>query len=153
MYKPDKLDIKIILSMNENARKSFREIARELNVSLATIANRVKRLEIEGIIKGYIPVIDLELLNFNFQVIISVKISKGKLMDIQKKLSKDPHVYDVFDVTGDWDSIIVAKFKNRAGLNAFIKKVASMEFIERTNTSVILNIVKEEKRAQLNFKI
>lgn len=149
MYELDNMDIKIIKSLNENARKSYREIAREHKVSLATIANRIKRLENKGIIKGYIPLIDLELLNYEFQVITGVKISHGKLLNVQKKLSKNPHVYYVFDVTGDWDLVLIAKFKNRTALNAFIKKITAMEFVERTNTSVILNIVKEEKRAQL----
>ena len=149
MYMPDKLDIKIIKELNDNARKSFREIARELKVSLTTVSNRVKNMESEGIIKGYIPLIDLERLKFDFQVIVGVRISHGKLMDVQKRLSKDPHVYGVYDITGDWDSIIIAKFKNRTELNTFVKNMLSTEYVERTNTSVILNIVKEEKRAQI----
>lgn len=149
MYELDNLDIKIIKSLNDNARKSYREIAREHKVSLGTIANRIKRLENKGIIKGYIPLIDLELLNYEFQVIIGVKISHGKLLNVLKKLSNNPHVYYVYDVTGDWDLVLIAKFKNRTALSAFIKKITAMEFVERTNTSVILNIVKEEKRAQL----
>jgi DNA-binding Lrp family transcriptional regulator len=58
-------------------------------------------------------------------------------------------VYGVYDVTGDWDSIIIAKFKNRNELNNFVKNMLSIEYVERTNTSVILNIVKEEKKVQL----
>ena len=149
MYVPDKLDINIIKLLNINARTSFREIARELKVSLATIVKRIKRLESTGIIKGYIPLVDLELLNFDIQVVIGVKISHGKLIDVQKKLSKSNNVYQVYDVTGDWDSIIIAKVRNRAELNAFIKKMVATEFVERTNTSVVLNVVKDEKRAQL----
>ena len=47
----DELDDKILEQLNENARKSYREIARELNISLTTIANRIKRLEDEKIIQ------------------------------------------------------------------------------------------------------
>ena len=50
------------------------------------------------------------------------------------------------DITGDWDSLVIAHFKDRKDLNKFIKKVLSMENIERTNTQVALNIVKDEKR-------
>jgi Lrp/AsnC family transcriptional regulator for asnA, asnC and gidA len=82
---PDKLDIKIIKSLNQNARKSFREIAREHQVSLTTVSNRVKNLKTEGIIKGFIPLVDLERLKFDLQVVVGVRISHGKLMDVKKK--------------------------------------------------------------------
>ena len=51
-----------------------------------------------------------------------------------------------FDITGEWDSVIIAHFKDRTDLNRFIKKILAMEHIERTNTQVALNIVKDEKR-------
>ena len=56
----DKLDYNVIRSLNENARKSFRHVAKELNVSLSTISNRVKRLEEENyvIYKRYHKIYD-----------------------------------------------------------------------------------------------
>ena len=145
----DKLDMKIINVLNENARKSFREISRKLKVSLTTVANRVKKLENEGIIKGYIPLINLDKLGYDLLTIIGVRISHGKLMEIEQKISKDPHVYEIYDTTGDWDSIIIARFKGRDELNTFIKKVLAEEFVERTMTVLVLNVVKDEKRAQI----
>ena len=63
-----------------------------------------------------------------------------------KKISKDNHISEMYDITGDWDSLIIAHFKDRKDLNRFIKKILSMEYVERTNTQVALNIVKDEKR-------
>lgn len=149
MYAPDELDFDIIRALNKSARQSYRELARRLTVSIATVSNRIKRLEAEGIIRGYFPDVDLERLGYDLQVVIGVRISHGRLIDVQKKLSKHPNVYGVYDITGDWDSIVLAKFRNRTELNAFIKRLVAMEHIERTNTQVVLNIVKDEKRAQL----
>ena len=53
----------------------------------------------------------------------------------------------VFDITGDWDSLIIAHFKDRRDLNSFIKRILSMNHVERSNTQLVLNIVKDEKRA------
>lgn len=50
----------------------------------------------------------------------------------------------VYDTTGDFDSLIIAKFKNTNELNSFVKKLLAEEFVERTNTSLILNVVKDE---------
>jgi DNA-binding Lrp family transcriptional regulator len=148
----DKMDLKIIGELNENARKSFREISRKLKVSLTTVANRVKKLENEGIIKGYIPIIDLDKIGYNLLVIIGIRISKGKLMEVEKKISKNPHVYEIYDTTGDWDSIIIARFKDRTELNRFIKEVLAVEYVERTMTYLVLNVVKDEKRAMLKYR-
>jgi len=142
----DKLDWDIILSLNTNCRKSFRHIAKDLKVSLSTISNRVKRLEKEGIIERYIPVINKEKIGYDLTAVINIKLTHGKLIEAQEKISKNNHVSAVYDITGDWDSLIVAHFKDRRDLNSFIKKILSMDFVERSNTQLVLNIVKDEKR-------
>ena len=142
----DQTDLKIINVLNDNARKSYREIAKKLDISLSTVANRIKKMEKEEVIKGYILVINQEKLDLDLTVIISLRISHGKLIEIQQKISMDKHVFAVYDVTGDWDSFVLAHFKDRRDLNMFIKKILSIDDVERTNTQIVLNIVKEEKR-------
>ena len=145
----DKLDLKIINVLNENARTSFREISRKLKVSLTTVANRVKRLEQDGIIKGYIPLINLDRVGYDLLTIIGIRIAHGKLTEVERKISKNPHVYEIYDTTGEWDSLIIARFKSREELNTFIKRVLAIEHVERTMTWLVLNVVKDEKRAKL----
>ena len=145
----DKLDHNIIFSLNANGRKSYRNIAKELKVSLSTISNRLKRLEEEGIIERYIPVINKEKTGYNLTAVINLKLTHGKLIEVQEKISKDNHVSAVYDITGDWDSLIVAHFSDRRDLNSFIKRVLSMDFVERSNTQLVLNIVKDEKRVMI----
>jgi len=146
MIRMDKLDYNIIKSLNENGRKSLRTISKELKVSLSTISNRLKKMEEIGIIDRYIPVINQEKAGFDLTAVINLKITHGKLIETQKKISKDNHISAIYDITGDWDSLIIAHFKDRKDLNRFIKKILSMENVERTNTQVALNIVKDEKR-------
>ena len=142
----DDLDYKIIEKLNQDARKSYREIARELDVSLTTISNRIKKMENEKIIERYIPLINQEKIGYDLTAVINVKISHGKLIEVQEKISKDKHVSNVYDITGDWDSLIIAHFKDRKDLNSFIKNILSMDNVEKTNTQLVLNIVKNEKR-------
>jgi DNA-binding Lrp family transcriptional regulator len=142
----DELDDRILEKLNENARKSYREIARDLKVSLTTISNRIKKLEEDKVIERYIPLINQEKIGYDLTAVINVKISHGRLIEVQQKISKDKHVSGVFDITGDWDSLIIAHFKDRRDLNGFIKGVLAMENVEKTNTQIVLNIVKNEKR-------
>ncbi len=145
----DELDVAILRRLNADARKSFRDIARELRVSISTISNRVKRLEQEGIIVGYIPVLDEKKLGYDVLAVIGIRISKGKLLEVQRKIGREDKVVDVYDVTGEYDSVIIARFKNTKELDAFIKRLVAMENVERTYTQVVLNVVKQEKRAPI----
>lgn len=145
-YVPDDVDRRILKALNENARKSFRDIARELSLALSTVSNRVKRLEDEGIIRGYVPLVDATRLGFDLHVIVGVKIAHGKLIEVQQKIGKNPRVFAVYDVTGEWDSVIIARFRDREDLNDFIKDLLSMPHVERTTTQLVLNTMKEERR-------
>jgi len=130
----DELDEKILGILNEDARKSYREIARELNVSLTTVSNRIKRMEDDQVIERYIPLLNQEKMGYDLTAVINVKISHGKLLEVQQRISKDKHVSGVYDITGEWDSLIIAHFKDRRDLNGFIKGVLSMDNVEKTNT-------------------
>ena len=145
----DNLDRRLLRQLNRDARQSFRDLARELEVSTSTVSNRVKRLEERGVVTGYIPVVDQRAVGFDLPVVVGLRISKGKLLEVQRKIAKDPRVYGVYDVTGDWDSIVMARFRSTEELNDFIKTVLSMAYVERTYTQVVLNTVKEEKRVLL----
>ncbi|MBI4393187.1 MAG: Lrp/AsnC family transcriptional regulator [Euryarchaeota archaeon] len=145
----DELDLKIVRSLNKNARKSYRDIARELDIALSTVSNRIKRLHEAGVVTGYVPVINPNVIGFDLVVIVGVRIAHGKLLEVQGKIARNPRVFGVYDVTGEWDSMILARFKDRDELNDFIKEILSLDNVERTNTQLVLNSVKEEKRLVL----
>jgi len=142
----EELERKIVRALNENSRKSFREIAREIGCSTPLVIDKIKKLENIGVIKGYIPIIDPEYFGYDLTAIIAIRISHGKLIETQEKIAKDPHVFAIYDITGEWDSIVIARFKNREDLNKFIKKILSQKYVVRTVTHIVLNIVKEEPR-------
>ncbi|HOI45424.1 MAG TPA: Lrp/AsnC family transcriptional regulator [Candidatus Aminicenantes bacterium] len=143
------IEKKIIRVMNRNARKSFREIAKEAGLSATAVMHAVKKMENAGVIKGYVPVLDPEYCGYPLNAVIAIRISQGKLLETQQKISEDPRVTAVFDVTGEWDSLIVGHFAGREDLNAFIKKLLSIRQVDRTVTHIVLNVVKDEKRVLL----
>ena len=108
--------------------------------------NRVKKLEESGFIRGYIPLVEPEYFGLNLIAIIALRISKGKLLETQKKIAKDTRVVSIYDITGEWDSLIIGYFKDRQDLNDFIKNLLSLEYVDRTVTHIVLNVVKEERR-------
>lgn len=142
----DKTDVKILKTLVSNARLSSRQIARKVGVSIGTVLTRIRKMKSSKIIKYYTAVLDHEKLGYDLSAIIELTISKGKLIDVEREIAKSMNVLGVYDVTGASDAMVLAKFKSRRELNKFIKRILTMEFVERTNTRVILNTIKEDFR-------
>lgn len=140
----DKTDSAVLDELSQNSRQSLRQIAKKVGVSVATVLNHIKAMETNGVIKKYSTNIDYEKLGYDFQVIIDVRVQKGKLAVVEKKIAEDSNVTAVYDITGPFDTAVVARFKNRRTLDTFVKKLQAIEFVERTETKLLLNIVKEE---------
>jgi DNA-binding Lrp family transcriptional regulator len=145
----DELDRKIIRVLNSNGRKSFREIAKEVGTSATAVIHTVKKLEAAGAIRGYVPIVDPEYFGIGLAAVVAVRFSKGKLIETQTRIARDPHVAAVYDVTGDWDSFIVGRFTGRDDLNGFIKGLLAIPHVDRTVTHIVLNVVKEEPRVSV----
>ncbi len=145
----DDTDRRIVRALNENARRSFREIAREVGTSVTAVIHAVKRLEESGAIRGYLPDVDPAAFGVQLVAIVALRISKGKLIETQQKIAQDPRVQAVYDVTGDWDSFVVGYFKDRDDLNAFVKHLLATPNVDRSLTHLVLNVVKEERRVKV----
>jgi len=146
MVEVDDLDRKILREVVKDSKRSYRELARRLNVAVTTVINRIEKMEEMEIINGYTVRIDYEKLGYELTVLTEISVSKGKLLEMEKEIAKMPPVCAVYDVTGLTDAMVVAKFKNRKELSDFTKSLLSMPFIERTNTHVVLTTVKEDFR-------
>jgi Lrp/AsnC family transcriptional regulator, regulator for asnA, asnC and gidA len=142
----DGLDRGILQELNVDARRSHREIAHRLGVAPTTVIHRVQRLEREGVIRGYVPLLDDEALGFDLTATIGIRISKGRLREVEERLARDPRAYAIYDVTGDFDALLIGRFRDRRDLDRFVKHALQDPHIERTNTQVVLNRVKEERR-------
>ena len=145
----DATDRALVNALNSNGRASLRELAAELNVALGTVSARLRRLEEAGVITGFQPEVNAERAGFPLVAIIGLRIAKGKLMEVQSKVAQDPAVYGVYDVTGDWDSIVLARFRDRHQMDDFIKHTQAFKHVERSYTQLVLNTVKEERRVKL----
>jgi DNA-binding Lrp family transcriptional regulator len=139
----DDTDRRILTVLLDDARTSMRSIAEQVGVALGTVSNRVKRMEALGIIQGYDLRIDAEKVGWNMTVLCGLRIEKGQLMEVQRRIADDSRVFGIYDVTGDFDSMVLARVRNRADLDDLSKTVLSSDGILRTVTHVVLNTVKQ----------
>jgi len=142
----DETDVKILKALTEDARLSSRQIAKQCDVSVGTALSRIRKMEEEGIIKGYTALLDQEKLGYELTVVTEMTVSKGRLLEVENEIARMPNVCCVYDLTGLADAAIIAKFKNREELSRFTKRLLSLPYVERTNTHVVLNAIKEDFR-------
>ena len=139
----DDTDRRILAVLLADARTSMRSIAEEVGVALGTVSNRVKRMEEMGVIHGYGVHLDAEKIGWTMTVLCGLRIEKGRLMEVQRRIADDPRVFGIYDVTGEFDSMVLARVRDRAHLDDLSKTVLSSEGIIRTVTHVVLNTVKQ----------
>ncbi len=149
----DEIDQKIIRVLEKDARTSLRKISELVDVSLGTVSNRVKKMEKNGVIMGYSVILNPDEIGWELNVVIGLRIQKGRLIEIQEKIAKDPRVHGVYDVTGDFDSMVIARAKNRKDLDDLSKNVLSIDGVERSITHLVLNTVKEKTATLPNDKL
>jgi len=142
----DEIDLKILKNLLVDARQSARKLSLKLGISTVTVLSRIKKLEKLKIIKGYSAILDDEKLGYDLTAIIEISVKKGQMALVEKEVSTLDNVCAVYDITGQTDTIVVAKFKNREELSEFVKELSSKPNVENTNTHMVLNTVKEDFR-------
>ncbi len=140
----DDLDLTILRELQKDARISHRALARKLNIATGTVLHRIEKLMDKGILKGFEPVIDLEKIGYDLTTLTLVRVKGGHLREVGKYLAEFDNVVCVYDITGEYDVAIVSKSKGRKDLDEFLKTIHTHDWVERTVTSLVLNVIKED---------
>jgi Lrp/AsnC family transcriptional regulator for asnA, asnC and gidA len=145
----DEIDVAILKEVQEDSKTSYRDIAKKLGLSVGTVHNRVKKMSEMGVIRSFAAVLDPVKLGFDLTAVILMQVDGGHIVDVERAIAKSKSVMAVYDTTGDYDIITIAKFRSREELNTFIKETLKMPNVKRSVTSIVLNVVKEEIRLNL----
>ncbi|MDO5852166.1 MAG: Lrp/AsnC family transcriptional regulator [Methanobacteriaceae archaeon] len=140
----DELDKSILKLLSDDGRKSYRKISRELGVSVGTIHNRVDKLTKSDIITKFVPVLNHEKLGYELTTVVGIELRSGLVSDVFDITSYEENILAAYDVTGQFDAIVITKFKNTNELNNFIKELLKEDIIIKTYTQTVLSIAKEE---------
>ena len=136
----DELAQKIIQELQGDARQSFREIGRKLDVSEGTVRNRVKGLVQGGTMKIG-AACNPERLGLNFMCIMCIEVKVGTAEKVEERLIKSPNVYYQCGCTGNYDIIGIFVFHGPKEFDEFVKKViADIPEISRTSTYVVMHV-------------
>lgn len=142
MYKD--LDLKIIAELRKDGRASLRQVAKRLGTSTTTVAGRLQVMERTGMIRGFRPLVDYKQIGFGITAVTLIKAVGGKIPSLMKDLMADPQLTHVYEITGEFDLLVIGKHRDTDSMNREIKKLLSHKAIKETNTSIVLGTGKEE---------
>lgn len=142
----DEKDEQILRHLLIDSRQSARQLAMRLGLSTVTTISRMRKLHDEKIIQGYSVLLDHELLGYDLTAIVEISTTQGKMLEIENEISKHENVIAVYDITGETDILLIAKFKERKLLSDFVKSLSALPNVEKTITHIVLNTIKEDSR-------
>ncbi|MEM2937111.1 MAG: Lrp/AsnC family transcriptional regulator [Candidatus Bathyarchaeia archaeon] len=157
----DEKDMAILTLIQRDCKLTAREIAEKINAPITTVFAKIKRMEQQGIIKGYRAILDSKKLNFGVTAFIlasfSYRIGKNEetlsQRVIAEQIAKFPEVQEVHIIAGDWDILIKVKERDVDSVGKFvIDKLRTVKGIEKTLTCMVFDTPKETTVIPLPIK-
>ena len=139
---PDSVDEQLVRLLGQDARQSSEALAKQLNLSAATVRRKLRKL-IKSDLLRIVGVVDPTSFGFPLIVVITFDIVRDKVELATKKLSELPEIRFVSTITGRYDIIAIARFRSTDCLSEFVtKELAKLEGIRDSETFVCLEIKK-----------
>ncbi|MFB6081847.1 MAG: Lrp/AsnC family transcriptional regulator [Halanaeroarchaeum sp.] len=135
----DDTDRAILRELQRNARTPFSEIARRIDMSSATVHDRVKRMEEEGVIRGYHADVEAPAVGLSVEALVGLQIEQGRADDTLERLEDLAEVQEVLLTTGEWDAVVQLVAEDTQGLRELMfDRVPGIDGIVRSQTMVVL---------------
>jgi len=139
-----KEDMKLLSEMQKNSKISYKELSNLTGLPASTIHDHVKRFTESGLIKGYITVLNEELLGYNYTAIIGVETGALLYKKVANSLSQIHEVLEVYGTTAEFDLIIKVRTNSRVHLSEVLNLVRNIEGVNDINIASVLETFKEE---------
>ncbi len=132
----DEINLRILKALRTNARTSFTEIGRRIGLTAPAVAERVHRMEEEGVITGYHATVDPRKLGLPITVFIQVVSKNGQCLPISEFARHQPGVTECCQITGEKDVLIKASFASVGAVEALVNRLTQYG---NFTTSVVLS--------------
>lgn len=140
----DKIDVEILSILQENARIANVDIARKIGKAPSVVLERIRKLETQGIIRGYYSRLDETVLNFSLLAYIWLKTRPSISEHVSRLLHDIPEIQEVHEVAGDEDYLIKVRARDTKDLANFLKnRLGNIKEIQSTRTTIVLMTVKD----------
>ena len=134
----DAYDARILSELQGDARISMAELGRRVHLSQPAVTERVRKLELQGVIKGYRAMVDYQRLGYGIRAI--VRVGRVEYARVVKLIEQTPEVVNAFNVTGEDSWILEIAVIDVEHLDAVVTRFC---LLAETSTSIVLNMPRE----------
>jgi Lrp/AsnC family leucine-responsive transcriptional regulator len=130
----DEMDRRLIEALRHNARMSLKELAEQAGLSSPSAAERIRRLQERGVIRGFTVEIDPAALGFPLQAIVRIRPLPGKLHMVEKLIQETPQIVECDKVTGDDCFVARLHVRSMQEIDSILDRIADKA---STSTSMV----------------
>ena len=142
----DEIDRALLRNLQTDARISNADLARQVNLSPPAVHARMRRLQEQGVIRGYVAVLDREALGYEMLCLISIRMERHQRPDIERvraAVGQMPEVLECHHLTGEFDYQLKVVVHNRKELERFVvDQLTTIPGIAHIRTSLVFSEIK-----------
>jgi Lrp/AsnC family transcriptional regulator, leucine-responsive regulatory protein len=146
----DGVDREIVRLVSAQGRISHEEIARRVHVSRPAVHERVRRLERDGVIRGYRAVVDWSAVDLGLCAYVSVQADHDQLAKVVDRMFEVPTpeamIEECHRVTGQWCALLKVRAASTLALQQLLDDVMSIEGVRQVVTTIVLTSVEAVQR-------
>lgn len=143
----NRTDRRLLRLLQQDARTSYAELARQVGLSTTPCKERIKRLEREGIIRGYQAILDPDFLDAGLVVFVQIRLSRSSqdiFEEFKQKAFELPEVQECYLVSGNFDYLIKARVADMNAYRAFLgETLLTLPGVQESTSYVVMEQVKE----------
>lgn len=132
----DEISLRILKELRANARTSFTEIGRRIGLTAPAVAERVHRMEEDGVITGYHAAVDPRKLGLPITAFIQIVSKNGQCTPISEFALRQAGVTECCHITGEKDVLIKASFGSMEAVEALVNRLTQYGNV---TTSIVLS--------------
>ena len=150
----DEVNLRILDILGRDASRPFVDIAKELEISDATVHIRVKRLQAAGIIRKFTITTDNVLLGYDHLAFVGINLSKGSRDEVLVALSQLEEILELHEMYGQFDLLVKIRSRNLEEMRDIIaNKISKIPQITEAQSMMVLKTIKEEHTVPLKRDI
>lgn len=142
----DDIDISILNILQKDARKTVKEIAKEVNMSSPAVSARIDKLEREKYILGYQAVVNPQAVGLYIKAFIGLEVEPNQKTVFYPFVEQIANVVQCSCVTGDYSMLLEVYFKTTDELDVFI---GELQKFGRTKTLIVFSTSVEHRGVKL----
>lgn len=147
----DEVDVKLLTLLQDNGRIKRSELAKEVNMSIPSVSERLRRLEEEGFIMGYCTRVSPRKLGLSLLAFVTLEMdSSTYYKQVIEHAIGEEQILECHGITGTGSHILKVRTEDTEGLGELLSKIRAWPGVKSTRTSVVLNSPKESMAIPLS---